>query len=424
MSSRWRRIRLLFLIGLLVLLVARIGLGWWADRRLQAEYARLEQKYGNLDGRSILAPQVPATENRVRLVKAALALLAPGRYENGISALRASITQFQKASDVPRVPDDLRQFVEGNRESLALLAEARSKQKSSWDVDYSGNYDGPSLLDVRMLSDVAYLAALIDLDSGAIDDAAATVASGLSLGASMRQEPALIVQLIRIAVTVQQCAAVEQLITRSEPSKETLEDLSRSLAESRELDPLSIGLLAELKFGNNGFAGMERGRPDLTSANRDFWAVWLGPVARLGRPFVTMARVHYLKEMDRLLTIQTGPRPRPSKAPAYSGWNWSHRLGAIAVPGLERSMESGDLFNSVLGATELGVALRRHRLDHEAYPDTLPQLVPSYLPRLPIDPFTGQPPIYARSGAGFTLKAQGGNNYVPRTSALEWAVPK
>ena len=62
--------------------------------------------------------------------------------------------------------------------------------------------------------------------------------------------------------------------------------------------------------------------------------------------------------------------------------------------------------NSVLGVTEIGVALRRYRLDRGSYPDELSALVPAYLARLPIDPVTGRPPVYARSGAGFTLKAE------------------
>ena len=75
------------------------------------------------------------------------------------------------------------------------------------------------------------------------------------------------------------------------------------------------------------------------------------------------------------------------------------------VPGLERAIDSGDMHNSVLGVTEIGVALRRYRLDRGSYPDELSALVPAYLARLPIDPVTGRPPAYARSGAGFTLKA-------------------
>jgi len=70
------------------------------------------------------------------------------------------------------------------------------------------------------------------------------------------------------------------------------------------------------------------------------------------------------------------------------------------------------------------VALRRFRLDHGSYPDELSALAPAYVASLPIDPFTGRPPIYARRGAGFELHAEGPKNRTPRPPALDWIVEK
>jgi hypothetical protein len=93
--------------------------------------------------------------------------------------------------------------------------------------------------------------------------------------------------------------------------------------------------------------------------------------------------------------------------------------------GLERTIDTVDRFNSTLGATELAVALRRFRIDHGTYPDKLSALVPAYVGGVPIDPFTGQPPVYTRQGTGFHLHAEGGQ-HVPTAmvSALDWIVQK
>ena len=80
--------------------------------------------------------------------------------------------------------------------------------------------------------------------------------------------------------------------------------------------------------------------------------------------------------------------------------------------------EGFEQFNSTLNATELAVALRRFRLDHGTYPDDLSALVPAYAARVPIDPFTGQPPVYSRQGAGFHLHAEGGEYSKEMRSAL------
>jgi hypothetical protein len=92
--------------------------------------------------------------------------------------------------------------------------------------------------------------------------------------------------------------------------------------------------------------------------------------------------------------------------------------------GLVRTIESGDLFASELNAAELAVALRRFRLDRGAYPDDLSALAPEYLASVPIDPFTGRPPVYTRKGAGFELHAEGPKNRTPRPPELDWVVAK
>jgi hypothetical protein len=92
--------------------------------------------------------------------------------------------------------------------------------------------------------------------------------------------------------------------------------------------------------------------------------------------------------------------------------------------GLGRAIESGDEFISQLNAAELAVALRRFRLDRGAYPDDLSALAPEYLANVPIDPFTGRPPVYTRKGAGFELHAEGPKGRTPRPLGLDWVVTK
>ena len=70
------------------------------------------------------------------------------------------------------------------------------------------------------------------------------------------------------------------------------------------------------------------------------------------------------------------------------------------------------------------MALRRFRLDRGAYPDDLSALVPGYLASVPIDPFTGRAPVYARKGAGFELHAEGPKGRTPRPPELDWVVTK
>jgi hypothetical protein len=54
-----------------------------------------------------------------------------------------------------------------------------------------------------------------------------------------------------------------------------------------------------------------------------------------------------------------------------------------------------------IAMTEL--AVRAYSLDHDGPPDGLAQLVPDYLPAVPVDPLTGQPPVYELNEQEYAL---------------------
>jgi hypothetical protein len=421
-SSRWwqsRRLRLFLLVGILAVLVARTGLDLWAGHRVDTEIARLESQYGSLELSAGVPPEVPDADNRARLVRAAAALVTSGA-GTGSGSVVGSVRRFKALTEPSPVPEDLRAFVDANREALRLVDQARVPRQAYWGTDYDTAEDMPPLAEMRTLSHAIYLAALLDIEVGRIDEAATTLASGLAVAASVSQEPPLITQLIRIAVALDQFDGIEQLIARSEPSNAALEDLAHWLRESREPDPLYAGLLGELRYGNAMMTRLEDGHVSRVPRFPDT-PFYVQARMRIGRPFARLSRARYLQRMGALLEAQAGPRPRAPIAPE-SPRSWMGRRWTQFTTGFERAMETGDLFVSALGATELGVALRRYRLDHAAYPDTLSAVVPAYLPSLPLDPFTGRPPVYQRLGAGFTMTAEGGRVDRPAHPALEWTV--
>lgn len=420
-SPRWwrsRRFKLFLIAGILAVLVIRIGLDVWAGGRVRAAVDRLEARYGSLEPGAGWPPAVPDADNRARLVEAAAALVMPGTATGTIPMARA-IAEFRKLPPPALVPGELREFVRMNRGALGLVDQARGLRQANWNLDYQTFDDTPPLLELRTLSNAVHVAALLDVEAGRPDEASRSLEGGLAVASSLGQEPMLIIQLIRIAVALEQFEGVEELISRSEPSAAALEGLADRLREAREPDPLSIGLVGELRYSNAMLAAFDRGRaPWLSPGGGPSLRAWL--LLMVGRPFVRLSRARYLDRMDALIEIQRGPRPRPSWDEGAEVRWLDQRL--LSTAGFERAMETGDQYMGALAVTELGVALRRYRLDRGEYPDELPALVPAYLPDVPIDPFTGVPPVYARQGDGFTLWAEAGRNDRANYPALDWAV--
>jgi hypothetical protein len=409
----------------LVFLLARAGLDLWAGRRVDQEVARLEKRWGSLAERTLRLPPVPAADNRARVVKAAAALTV---LENG-SPQHSAISRFLAARTKLPVPPDVRVFAEANRAAIRVAEESRLRRQSNWEADYyvSGRGPAPNLMELRTLSNAIYVSALIDLEDGRPDGAAQTIGVGLAVSSTLRQEPSLIPQLIRIAVATVQIQAIQQLIARAEPSKAALRDLALWLAENRTPDPMQVGLLAELKGHHAVMTSLDKGQVEYLTAVTDRPPSWFeSPLAWLGRSLIRLAHVRYLQQMRALLDIQAGPRPRPEFASVVtpSRWSWVRRWDSMLSTGLARSVEGGDAFVSQLNAAELAVALRRFRLDRGSYPDDLSALAPGYLASVPIDPFTGRAPVYARKGTGFELRAEGPKNRTPRPPELDWIVTK
>lgn len=417
----WLRRLVVVSLGLVILLLlVRTGVDLWASRRVTAQMEKLEAQHGSLDIGTLLVVPVPEEDNRARAMRAAAGLLV--EHEK----MQASLTRFQAQRGPATVPEDLRAFVEANHAALRVADEARGRGRSNWEVDYATMNYSPGLLEIRRLSNALYLEARMALDVGRPDEAARALATGLALSASLRQEPSLVTQLIRCAVALQQFEGVQRLLTESEPSEAALDLLSSALAENRTPAPMHIGLIGELKTFNaalgraadGGVAGY------LSTMNRTGTVFEIRPLSWLLQPLFRVAHAQYLEELGRLLDVERGPRPRPVSMETQSRRPLLHGV-PMAIGGLERAMDSGDLHHSALAMTELAVALRRYRLTHREYPEDLAALTPAYIANVPSDPLSGKLPVYARQGAGFTLHSEAAKDDTRlHAAAISWNVAR
>ena len=325
------------------------------------------------------------------------------------------------------------EFADANREAIRLLADIRTRHQSNWQMDgQDATY--VALNSLSTLSSALFVAGLLDMEAGRPDDAVEVIVSGLGIAASLRQESDDFPQKVRIYnVMPKQLDGIRHLISTSTPSATALKELAWWLAENRAPDSMQIALLANMKGTNAMFARMEKGDIDPGVVEYIYpmtWPEWpsvlVRPAARIGRPFVRMARVRSLRRFEHVLGNLTGPRPRPTskEPPPPQRWALVDRLVDKFTGGIWDYGPLADDFASTLAVAEVGVALRRFKLERFEYPNDLSALVPGYLDRLPIDPYTGRSPLYTRQGSGFTLQAGGSTPAVRNSTALQWDVKR
>ncbi len=349
---RRRRLRLYVLLGILVLLVLHVGADVLAGRRVDAVLSRLEQRVGPLTVARLRGPDVPAGENLARLVRAATALTIPPARD-----VEQALGTLGDARQTMPVPEAVRPFVTANQPAIQLSREFETRHKADWEADYGTGENAPSLLEIRTLGNVVMASALLDLEAGRVDDAVRQVGNGLAVSASMRNEPSLIAQLIRVAIASRQIGVVQRLVTEHAPSRAALEGLAAQLAENREPSPMTVGMTGELALINSTFAAGEAGRTEgVLGRTPVLWSN--GLIRRLGRPLIRYQRAAYLSRMEQILDSQAGPRPRPP-LPAQHHWPLVGQFVPGATSGLERALMTGDDHDSELAAAETAVALLR-----------------------------------------------------------------
>jgi hypothetical protein len=64
-------------------------------------------------------------------------------------------------------------------------------------------------------------------------------------------------------------------------------------------------------------------------------------------------------------------------------------LTLLALPALRANIEAVARHTALDAAADAALAAQRFRRQYERLPDSLQELVPQWLPRLPLDPYTG-----------------------------------
>ena len=432
----WLRLRptrrrvVMYVIGILALLLLRVVADLWAGYRLASVTTRLAPIYKGLDMASLAPPAVGPAENRARVLAAAAALTV---VQNDIAkrgVLSAAISGGSTAGgDTATRQLALRQMVSDNRIALAVLDEAESRPKSNWEITYRNplRMRLPSLLEIRDLGSLNVAAGLVELGDGRADEAVRRVRLGLVLAGSLTQEPNMIVQLIRFAVTRDDCRLLREVLTKGDPSASALQSVAVPLQDEAQ-DLAITGFIGELKYQSNLFDGFERGgrslRADGTAASTgEAWLVWvLRPGVRAAHARL-LEQMHQLIEYARLQPFERrarGLRP-PSQQP--QPW-WWRPLTMLSTAALEPAVQSGDEHRALTTVASTAVALRRCRLERGSYPTSLDELVPALLPRVPVDPYTGRAPEYKRSGAGFDLRVIPQQNADGTRGLLDWRMAR
>jgi hypothetical protein len=257
------------------------------------------------------------------------------------------------------------------------------------------------------------------VQQGDADRAIRSLTNSAGLGQLLRDEPTLISQLVRISSCTLASSQAEHVLTRFQLEAHQLDDLEAAIRRFSQADGFREAMIHERASGVAMFEN-----PPMLSAEMNRYED--SPESSDGlRLALTAWRVTGLKQLDKRVFLEAfehqltnAPLNSPERlwAVEAAGSNAIQQIHAfppkivsgILFPSFSRAAQRFCQLDAHRDSALTAVAIERFRRAHDgALPETLQQLVPTWLPKIPADIFDGQPLRYRRLDRGYVVYSVG-----------------
>lgn len=406
-----RKLRWAALVGLLVIVaLAAFYLTWSkrADRRLAQMVDQIKRAGEPVSPEELVHPPIPPDEDAAVDLLAAMALL-----DNEGELLKAVVAiDF----DVPLSSIDVAAIaglVQAERDVLEKVRGARGKTDADWKIPYQSPMLStllPHLNVLRSVANVSRAAAVHERING--NDAAALehVRDILAVARATDNQPTIVGHLVGIGIGavanhhLAKMAPDLAISTGGGGSGATPEQVRATIAELLEDARSEAGVRAAMR----GERVMLLDTMKLLAERKlDLNAVSGGP--GMGKGFPPIPRGIILSEAAIIVGHNTDVMRAYEQSPDYATYKKNappfpaavqkgpklHFIASLLMPAYDRFIIQHYRARTERRLVATGLALRLYAVGHGgAYPKTLDELVPNYLPAVPKDPFAaGDKPL-------------------------------
>ena len=312
--------------------------------------------------------------------------------------------------------DGLKVFTAASRgtrpvgEDLKVLADSLEKYQEALDLfRKSARYKGVAIVTETTRQDVSKLLPQLSLLRAAARmlSARALCAAAQGRGAEAadwcivlcrfaRAFPGenLISGLVSIAVQHVALHTIKQCQEWAPSSSAKTRELIGALADLETDTPLVRVLCGERVYGSHLFQSSDT---VLGSTPRLFKRTHYAEYLKLTRRTIAVARKPFPSSVKEMEEIVRG----------YARPTFSNALTRLLVPALASSFLQAGRQQAELRILLISLGVRRARLDGKPFPAKLEDLLPKYLDKLPLDPFTAAPLLYRVDDDGCLIYSVG-----------------
>jgi hypothetical protein len=403
---------IILVLAFLAALLSNIIFGY----QLRKTLARLQAEGRPVTLAELRPAPIPANQNAAPLFEKASLLLTNKPVPKAIQELSTFNQELSKleAQNLSRnlgdLPEDkrdtLKRLIEepDNKRLFAILSEAAHKPKYDAQLKYEKS---PSFLGTRQLIGFQALKAETAAYEGDRQKAGQALLDGFRLASLLKQEPSIAQLLMSMAADGILTYSLYRITNGVDLPADTLQSLETELKS--HIDDISYiraldeqGIITALTGYQDYFNGMNRGIWKIPTPIAWFYSKSGLPQRDMNIFMTLQAKIQDQCRMPSDKILESLRRnPIMKHIPAFCPL--SPYLLAFS-----ESILSGKVQNETsLQVTRVGLALKRYKLATGAYPDTLADLTPSFLDKLPKDPCNGNNLLYRKEGKGFLLYSVG-----------------
>jgi len=331
-----------------------------------------------------------------------------------------------------------------NQTLLDLLHSATALTNSRYPIDLTQGFKVllPYLGKVKGSVQLLTAEALFDASNGEIDKALEALRAAGAVSDSLAEEPLLISQLVRYASWAIIWKRCELILNGAALSDPQLNELQTLFQNAEKPNAMVRGLAGERASGlavfmgspdlNYIFVGMDSDSPPALK-DRLRASLYIGLLKSTG--ILRKDKAFYLDVMATNIAAAEAPFPQrltlaqQANTAALSPPSKLMIFSRMMLPGLSRAIQRDGDHTARIRTAQTAIAVERFRRAHNGeLPTDLNELVPTYMPSLPRDPFDGQPLRFKRRTTGYVvysigsdLRDDGGSEGDPqkRTSAKD-----
>ncbi len=308
-------------------------------------------------------------------------------------------------------------FLKKNSEVMELLQNAAKFHGCRYPANLKVGLtvELPHLVMIRKTGQLMDLAVLSNVFKGNDDEAIHRLTDLVALARSLEQEPILLSQLVRIAVTEFVVDGAERIFSNGRLDDSRIQKLTEVFTQDETSEMFVRSL-----------AGERCQVTILTQKALDIGAIF-GPNANLGEwtlaagyrltGLMDLDQFEYASRMSELIRAarQSTHRERlkaakgfGSRLPDVPSYCFLTRL---ILPALDGAILSDTRHACRLHLVQVAGAIERYRLAKGTVPADLSDLLPEFMPVVPEDPFTDPPapPRYVRRTKGYVVYSVGEN---------------